>query len=214
MKFCVKCGAELPAEATFCPQCGERAEPNAAPSGDANQNAANQYSAPNMGSYGNPNAGANQYGNPNVGGPNQYGNPNAGSYGNPGVYVNYADPISDAQANKAYGILAYLGILVLISIFAAPKESKYSRYHANQGLVFFIAQIVVFVGLIIISSILTGILFAAYAWGAAGAVAILFAILYWAVGITSLVFMILGIVGAANNQCKPLPIIGRMRILK
>jgi uncharacterized membrane protein len=207
---------ELPAEATFCPQCGERAAaPNAAPSGGANQNGANQYSVPNTGSYGNPNTGGpNQYGNPNAG---PYGNPNAGGsnqYGNPGGYVNYADPISDAQANKVYGILAYIGILVLVSILAAPKESKYSRYHANQGLVLFIAQIVVLVGLIIISAILTGILMSAYAWGAAGTVAILFAILYWAVGITSLVFIILGIVGAANNQCKPLPIIGRIRILK
>lgn len=38
----------------------------------------------------------------------------------------------DIQNNKVMAILAYFGILVLIPIFAA-KESKFARFHANQG---------------------------------------------------------------------------------
>ena len=40
--------------------------------------------------------------------------------------------IRDAQDNKVMAILAYFGPLVLIPIFAA-KESRFARYHANQG---------------------------------------------------------------------------------
>ena len=36
----------------------------------------------------------------------------------------------DVQNNKVFAILAYIGILVLVPIFAA-KESKFARFHAN-----------------------------------------------------------------------------------
>ena len=37
----------------------------------------------------------------------------------------------DAEKNKVMGILAYLGILVLVPILAA-KDSPFAKYHANQ----------------------------------------------------------------------------------
>ena len=40
----------------------------------------------------------------------------------------------DIEKNKVMAVLAYFGILVLIPIFAA-KDSKFARFHANQGLV-------------------------------------------------------------------------------
>ena len=43
----------------------------------------------------------------------------------------------DIQKNKVMNILAYIGILVLVPIFAA-KESKSARFNANQGLVILI----------------------------------------------------------------------------
>ena len=45
---------------------------------------------------------------------------------------------ADIVNNKAMGILAYFGPLVFIPMFAA-KESKFARFHANQGLTLFIA---------------------------------------------------------------------------
>ena len=49
--------------------------------------------------------------------------------------------IRDAQDNKVMAILAYFGPVVLVPILAA-RESRFARYHANQGLVLLIACIV------------------------------------------------------------------------
>ena len=46
----------------------------------------------------------------------------------------------DIQSNKTMGILAYFGLLVLVPIFAA-KNSRFARFHANQGLVLLIVKI-------------------------------------------------------------------------
>ena len=40
----------------------------------------------------------------------------------------------DIQDNKVMNILAYIGILVLVPIFAA-KNSKVARFSSNQGLI-------------------------------------------------------------------------------
>lgn len=42
------------------------------------------------------------------------------------------DPM-DIKENKVMAVLAYIGLLVLVPIFAA-KDSKYARFHATQGL--------------------------------------------------------------------------------
>ena len=41
---------------------------------------------------------------------------------------------NDIQSNKVMAVLAYLGILVLVQLYAA-RESIYARFHTNQGLV-------------------------------------------------------------------------------
>ena len=46
---------------------------------------------------------------------------------------------ADVEQNKVMAILAYFGILVLIPILAA-KDSKFARFHANQGLLLCIAM--------------------------------------------------------------------------
>ena len=50
----------------------------------------------------------------------------------------------DIANNKAMAILAYLGILVLVPIFAA-NNSPFARYHANQGLILLIVNIVLMI---------------------------------------------------------------------
>ena len=98
-------------------------------------------------------------------------------------------------------ILAYFGILVLVPILAA-KESKFARFHANQGLILFIAGIAVWLVVSIITSVLT--------WR-----------LYWLISIIStvawlllLVLAIIGIVNAAGGKAKELPVIGSFKLLK
>lgn len=48
----------------------------------------------------------------------------------------------DINANKGMSVLSYIGILFLIPMLAR-KDSPYCRFHANQGLVLFIVEIVV-----------------------------------------------------------------------
>ena len=99
-------------------------------------------------------------------------------------------------------ILAYLGILVLVPIFAAP-QSKFARYHANQGLLLCIASIAFSVVYFILSAIILAI-----SWRLHFIVSI--------IGLCGLVFlalMIIGIINAANGKAKELPVIGKFRLL-
>lgn len=109
----------------------------------------------------------------------------------------------DIEKNKFMAILAYFGILVLIPIFAA-KDSKFARFHANQGLVLCIAAVLYSVAY----SILCGLI-VAISWR-----------LYWLVsivgllGLIFLVWFVLGIINAAGGRAKELPFIGHFRLLK
>ena len=110
---------------------------------------------------------------------------------------------ADVQNNKAMGILSYLGILVLIPILAA-KESPFARYHANQGLVLLLCE----VGFSVASMILS-VIFAFL-----GPLALLWTLVSWLVSLAFLALLILGIVNAAQDMAKELPLIGKFRILK
>ncbi len=125
------------------------------------------------------------------------------------------DP-ADINQNKAMAILSYLGILVLIPIFAA-KNSKYARYHANQGLVLLITEVI----LSLCYSILTyGIIYNIFTtsyWGIRtvnGFGIALGSILGLAVSVVSIAFIIIGIINANKGVAKELPIIGKFKILK
>lgn len=109
----------------------------------------------------------------------------------------------DVEQNKVFGILAYLGLLVLVPIFAA-KDSQYARFHANQGLVLLIFGIVANVVIRIFRFSLFIIPFVA---------ATLSTLLAVAVGILELVLTILGIVNACTGEAKKLPVIGGIKIL-
>ncbi len=111
----------------------------------------------------------------------------------------------DVQNNKVFAILAYFGILVLVPIFAA-KESKFARFHANQGLVLCIVEVVwylisYFISLALIHSLSFGFL-------------TLWTGISWLVNIGILVFAIIGIVNAAQGSTKPMPLFGKFKILK
>lgn len=109
----------------------------------------------------------------------------------------------DIEQNKAMGVLSYLGILVLIPLFAA-KESKFARFHANQGLVLCIAAILYGVAYSILSAIVLAISWRLY-----------FVVsLIGLVGVVFLVLAVIGIINALNGRAKELPLIGKYNILK
>lgn len=105
--------------------------------------------------------------------------------------------------HKAMGILAYIGPLVLIPLFAAPG-SKFARYHSNQGLVLLLAEIAYSIVYGIINSVILAISWRLY-------------FLANIVGLVSLIFLVLaviGIINAANGRAKALPVIGKINLLK
>ena len=101
-----------------------------------------------------------------------------------------AVPVSDGL-NKLMGILAYLGVLVLIPLLAV-KDSKFVKFHVNQGLILLICSVVVyFVGRILPDlSLLVKIL-----------------------DVAILVLAVIGIYNVIKGETKKLPLIGNIRIL-
>lgn len=100
------------------------------------------------------------------------------------------DP-EDIKKNKIYAVLAYLGVLVLIPVFFA-KESKFARFHANQGLVLFLIEIIAIPVL--------GIIFKGWILKIISAIC--------------LVFAVMGIIYAVQGKAKELPLIGNIKLLK
>ncbi len=98
---------------------------------------------------------------------------------------------ADINSNKVMAILAYLGILVLIPLFAA-KDSKFARFHSHQGL------------LLLLVAILCGVISRIPVIGFIGSI----------LGFISGIFAIIGIVYAIQGKAKELPLIGKYRILK
>jgi uncharacterized membrane protein len=113
----------------------------------------------------------------------------------------------DIEKNRAFAILAYLGILFLVPLLAAP-HSRFAKYHANQGMVLFLASLVLLVGSWVLTFVMAlipilGVFFAAV-MGLVG----------MALFVGYVVLVILGIVNAAGGQRKPLPLIGHYELIK
>jgi uncharacterized membrane protein len=112
------------------------------------------------------------------------------------------DP-DDAEKNKIFGILAYLGILCLVPILVA-KDSPFAKYHANQGLVLFVLEIIIW-ALLFGVNIILGML-----PGGLGFLSAIFGLLYLA----PLLLLVIGVINAAAGKCVPLPVIGGIKLIK
>lgn len=107
---------------------------------------------------------------------------------------------NDIQKNKGMAVLSYIGFLFLVPLLAAP-QSKFARFHVNQGLVLFIAEAIM--------GAIVGVCFAIPAVGAT-----IGGIVSSIEGLISLIYMILGIVNASSGKAKELPLIGKISIIK
>src|SRR5271170_3949167 len=99
------------------------------------------------------------------------------------------DP-EDVDKNKIFGIIAYLWILCLVPIFAA-KDSPFAKYHANQGLVLFLLEIIISISLYVIDVVLFTIM---------PSLSIIASILNLA-HLGPLILLIMGIINAAAGKC-------------
>ena len=93
---------------------------------------------------------------------------------------------------KVTSIFAYLSIVFwLIAYFAGDKEG--AKFHLNQGLVLAIASLII---------------------GAVGIIPVVGWIVSCVGSVAVLVFAIMGIISACKDEEKPLPLIGKIQILK
>lgn len=181
MAFCSKCGKKLDDGTELCPECGARVTPEGQPGNAENQSAAASSQASQA---------------------------RASVEDTFRQLNNTSDTTSefdqmDINNNKVMAVLAYIGILVLVPIFAA-KDSKFARFHANQGLILLIASVAYNIVASVIRAILGAVL------GVVGG------IVGWILTLLSLVFLalaIIGIVNAVNGKAKELPVIGKFKIL-
>ena len=177
MAFCGKCGTQVNEGVKFCPGCG-----NAMVVTPASEQQAAPVQEP----------AANQ---------NDFSAKVAALNNTADTTANY--DANDIAQNKAMGILAYFGPLCFIPMFAA-KDSKFARFHANQGLVLIIACIAWSIAYAILNVIILAISWRLY-------------FISSIIGLVSLVFLVLcviGILNAANGKAKELPVIGKFKILK
>ncbi len=122
----------------------------------------------------------------------------------------------DISDNKGITVLSYLGPLVFIPMFAR-KNSKFARFHANQGLVLLIAD----VAYSVVQAILLAILRAIFPWnwsyGYLGGRGFVYDALSTILGLAWIVFgilVVIGIINVVKGKAKALPIIGKFKILK
>ena len=186
MANCSKCGKEIPEGTKFCPYCGAAAPID--PSGAGNK-------------------------------------VNLDTGNVDGQLKNYFDTkpmdrtpeeVEDAEKNKAMGILAYFGILVLIPIFAA-KDSKFARFHSNNGLILCIIEVCLSVLNIINGAIFPLKVETLSDYRAGGRhffLYYIFAVIYWIAMIAVAVIAIIGIIHAVKGNKKKLPVVGGIEILK
>ena len=177
MAFCGKCGTKMDEGVKFCPGCGAPAEAPAAEQAPVQQT-------------------------PPAAEQKDFSAKLAALNNTTDTTADFDK--ADIEQNKIMGVLAYLSWLVLIPIFAA-KNSRFARFHANQGLVLAITEIAWW----IVTAILNSILYA-ISWRLGS----IFGTLLGLVNLVFLVLCILGIANAANGKAKELPVIGKFKILK
>ena len=98
-------------------------------------------------------------------------------------------PAPAKQNETVMGILAYLGILIIIP-FLMAKDDPFVKFHIKQGLLLVIGEIAI--------ALLTGMLFYSL-WQ-----------LVQLAHLALIVFSIIGIVNVVNHQQKELPLIGSL----
>ncbi len=90
------------------------------------------------------------------------------------------------QKNKLMGVLAYLGILVIVSYLVA-KDDPFVKFHIKQGLVLLSIEFIAWILSMIIWPI----------W-----------MFFWLIKLAVFVLLIIGIVNVIGGQEKKLPLVG------
>ena len=225
MAYCMKCSNQIQDDLATCPICGQSMRENAAQQGQPmyqqqphqqeNQynteyqqtqqdNQYNQeYQQSQQSNQHNYQQQGNQY-NQNYQQQNSQNDFNKAfeNLNNTDDTTYQYDPV-DIEQNKMIALFSYIGILFLIPLLAAPN-SRFAKYHANQGLVLFILE----VAFGIVQGILASILYS-ISWHLGFIVTIVRTF-----SLAFIILAVLGIINATSGRAKELPIIGKIKIIK
>lgn len=168
MAKCPKCNAELADDAKFCTACGEKLEAAAQPQQPIPEAPKTEAEAPKAETAAASAAAATS-------------NTLQDLNNTPDITDQF--DAADINDNKVMAILCYLGWLILIPLIAS--KSRYVKFHANQGLILFIAGFLSIIPLV-----------------------------GWVISIVAFILAILGIINAINGRAKQLPIIGKFSLIK
>ncbi len=122
----------------------------------------------------------------------------------------------DIEDNKYISLLSYLGVLVFVPMFV-KKDSKFARFHSNQGLVFLILCAAHGILQIILHAILRAIFPWKWTYGLLGGRGPVYGALSTVISLLWIVvaaLAVIGIINAVTGKAKELPVIGKIRILK
>ena len=104
---------------------------------------------------------------------------------------------NDIDEHKGLAIIGYIiPILFFIPLITEAKNNKFAKYHANQQLNLLLFLVVGHAAATALAFILIGFL--------------LFPIVY----IGGIIFIVMGAINAANGAMKPLPVIGKIHLIK
>ena len=99
------------------------------------------------------------------------------------------EPTSD---EKVMGAIAYLGILFLVPLLA-KKDSKFAIFHAKQGMVLFIVEVVLWIVNFVLTISIAGLFIAWILW-----------IIWLIIGVMALI----GLIQALSGKYWKLPVLG------
>ncbi len=105
---------------------------------------------------------------------------------------------------KTFSYMAYIGPLFLVGLFSDIRNDPTLRFHLNQGFVLFLCELVGLVLHSIVNAVLGGIIL----------LNLIPALLFFFVGLGSLVLSLIGIFNVASNKLNPLPFIGVINLLR
>jgi uncharacterized membrane protein len=116
----------------------------------------------------------------------------------------YQQPSAQTDNTRLYSILAYIGILFIVGLIADPQNQKV-KFHVNQGLTLFIAEVVAGIGVTVLSTIVSYVPYVGY----------ILTTLVW-LGVYGGLFAlaIIGILNASKGEEKQLPVIGKFTLIK
>ena len=104
--------------------------------------------------------------------------------------------LDDISANRAVAAASYIPVLFILPLILRP-DSKFGRFHANQGLLLFLADAIL-----------------GTARGGIGILPVVPWVLNPLIGLITLAYFLYGFINALNGKAKELPFIGKIQIIR